>query len=57
VADYDRRRASVAEVKQLSLFVVDEASAIQWLRRELTTKLGMNYDTDELVEVIRCAAR
>lgn len=38
VADYDRRRASVAEVKQLSLFVVDEASAIQWLRRELTSK-------------------
>ena len=38
VADYDRRRASVAEVKQLSLFVVDEASAIQWLRRELSSK-------------------
>ncbi|HEX5461459.1 MAG TPA: DNA methyltransferase [Steroidobacteraceae bacterium] len=38
VADYDRRRASVGEVKQLSLFVVDEASAIQWLRRELTSK-------------------
>lgn len=38
VADYDRRRASVAEVKQLSLFVADEASAIQWLRRELTSK-------------------
>jgi len=38
VADYDRRRASVAEVKQLSLFVVDEASAIQWLRRELTSR-------------------
>jgi 16S rRNA G966 N2-methylase RsmD len=38
VAEYDRRRASVTEVKQLSLFVVDEASAIQWLRRELTAK-------------------
>ena len=38
VADYDRRRASVSEVKQLSLFVVDEASAIQWLRRELTSR-------------------
>ena len=35
VAEYDRRRASVTEVKQLSLFVTDEASAIQWLRREL----------------------
>ena len=38
VAEYDRRRASVTEVKQLSLFVVDEASAIQWVRRELTAK-------------------
>jgi hypothetical protein len=38
VTEYDRRRASVTEVKQLSLFVVDEASAIQWLRRELTTR-------------------
>ncbi len=38
VAEYDRRRTSVTEVKQLSLFVVDEASAIQWLRRELTAR-------------------
>ena len=38
VTEYDRRRASVTEVKQLSLFVMDEASAIQWLRRELTAK-------------------
>jgi predicted RNA-binding Zn-ribbon protein involved in translation (DUF1610 family) len=38
VADYDRRRASVTEVKQLSLFVTDEASAIQWVRRELTAR-------------------
>ena len=38
VAEYDRKRAGVAEVKQLSLFVVDEASAIQWLRRELNSK-------------------
>jgi hypothetical protein len=38
VAEYDRRRASVTEVKQLSLFVTDEASAIQWLRRELSVR-------------------
>ena len=38
VAEYDRRRASVTEVKQLSLFVTDEASAIQWIRRELTAR-------------------
>jgi hypothetical protein len=38
VAVYDRVRASVAEVEQLDLFVVDEASAIQWVRRELQDK-------------------
>lgn len=44
VADYDRRRASVAEVKQLSLFVMDEATAIQWLRRELASKPRSTQD-------------
>jgi hypothetical protein len=38
VAEYDRRRTSVAELDQLDLFVTDEASAIQWLRRELGRK-------------------
>ena len=35
VAVYNRVRASVTEVEQLDLFVVDKASAIQWVRREL----------------------
>jgi hypothetical protein len=38
VAEYDRKRSGAAELRQLSLFVVDEASAIQWVRRELQQK-------------------
>jgi hypothetical protein len=38
VAEYDRRRAGSSEIRQLSLFVTDEASAIQWVRRELQQK-------------------
>lgn len=35
VAEYDRKRTSVSELRQLSLFVNDEASAIQWVRQQL----------------------
>ncbi len=38
VAEYDRKRNIAAELRQLSLFVTDEASAIQWVRRELEQK-------------------
>lgn len=38
VAEYDRKRNMAAELRQLSLFVTDEASAIQWVRRELQQK-------------------
>ena len=38
VAEYDRKRNTTAELRQLSLFVIDEASAIQWVRRELREK-------------------
>jgi DNA modification methylase len=38
VAEYDRKRNTTAELRQLSLFVVDEATAIQWVRRELQDK-------------------
>jgi 16S rRNA G966 N2-methylase RsmD len=38
VAEYDRKRNTAAEPRQLSLFVTDEASAIQWVRRELQQK-------------------
>jgi len=36
VHEYDRKRMKAKRVEQVSLFVHDERSAIQWLRRELT---------------------
>lgn len=38
VTEYDKKRLAVREIEQLSLFVTDEKSAIQWLRRELEKK-------------------
>ncbi len=35
VTEYDRKRLEVKEVEQLQLFVSDEKSAIQWVRRQL----------------------
>jgi len=37
-AEYDKKRMTVKEVLQLHLFVSDEASAIQWLKQQLTRK-------------------
>jgi DNA-directed RNA polymerase subunit RPC12/RpoP len=38
VAEYDKKRMTVREVLQLQLFVIDESSAIQWLKQQLTRK-------------------
>ena len=38
VAEYDKKRMKVKEVLQPQLFVTDEASAIQWLKQQLTRK-------------------
>ncbi len=38
VAEYERKRMTSREVLQLDLSVLDEASAIQWLRQQLTRK-------------------
>jgi hypothetical protein len=38
VAEYDRARLEVTEVEQLHLFVNDEKSSIQWIRRQLQDK-------------------
>ena len=38
VAEYDKKRMTVKEVLQLQLFVSDEASAIEWLKQQLTKK-------------------
>ena len=45
VAEYDRRRMRAAKVEQLALFVTDEKSAIQWLRRELDPATGSGPQT------------
>ena len=37
-AEYDKKRMTMKEVLQLQLFVSDEASAIQWLKQQLTKK-------------------
>jgi hypothetical protein len=38
VAEYDKRRMAATEVAQLEIFVIDESSAIQWLRQQLSRK-------------------
>ena len=38
VAEYDKRRMQAKELQQLTLFVTDETSAIQWLRQQLSRK-------------------
>ena len=38
VAEYDRKRLSAEDVLQIELFVVDEATAIQWLKQRLAKK-------------------
>jgi len=45
IAEYDRRRLQVSRVEQLALFVTDEKSAIQWLRRELDPTTGSGPQT------------
>jgi hypothetical protein len=37
-AEYDKKRLTVKELLQLEFFVIDEASAIQWLKQQLTKK-------------------
>ncbi len=38
VAEYDRKRITVREMLELSLFVTDEQSALQWLEQRLARK-------------------
>jgi hypothetical protein len=44
-AEYDKRRLQVQRVEQLTLFVTDEKSAIQWLQRELDPETGSGPQT------------
>lgn len=38
VTEYDRKRTSASELRQISFFVNDEHSAIQWIRQQLQDK-------------------
>jgi hypothetical protein len=38
VSEYDRKRTTVSELRQLELFVSDEASATLWIRQQLQAK-------------------
>lgn len=38
VTEYDRKRTSASELRQLNFFVNDEHSAIQWIRQQLQDK-------------------
>ena len=38
VTEYDRKRTTATQLRQLSLFVNDEHSAIQWIRQQLQDK-------------------
>lgn len=38
IVEYERKRMTVREVQQLEIYVTSEASAIQWLRQQLTNK-------------------
>lgn len=44
VAEYDKKRISVKEFTQLSLFVSDENSAIEWIRQQLMNKPQTRQD-------------
>ncbi|WP_075981300.1 DNA methyltransferase [Bacillus massilinigeriensis] len=44
VAEYDKKRTLVKEFSQLSLFVSDESSAIEWIRQQLMKKPQSRQD-------------
>lgn len=44
VAEYDKKRTSVKEFSQMSLFVSDENSAIEWIRQQLIRKPQTRQD-------------
>jgi DNA modification methylase len=44
VAEYDRKRMAVRELRQLEVFISDESSAIQWVRRQLQDRPQRSQD-------------
>ena len=47
VPEYDRKKMASGELKQLSLFVSDEASAIQWIRQFIKEKPQIFSDINQ----------
>ncbi len=45
VSEYDRARLESKSVAQLTLFISDEKTTIQWLRQNLDSQLGGEYQT------------
>ena len=50
VPEYDRARLQAAEVAQLTLFVSDEKSSIQWLRQQLVSSTGGHPQTYQEIQ-------
>lgn len=48
IPEFDRKRMTVTELRQLTLFPTDEASAIQWLRQQLERKPQRQQDITPL---------
>jgi len=48
VAEYDKKRTLVKEFAQMSLFVSDESSAIEWIRQQLLKKPQSRQDLHPL---------
>lgn len=48
VGEYDQKRLKVKEIEQYELFVSDEKSAIQWVRRQLNEKPMKKQDLQPL---------
>ncbi len=44
IPEYDRKRTTVGELRQLDLFVSDEASAVRWIRQQLQDKPQSRQD-------------
>ncbi len=44
VVEYDKKRMTAQEVRQLQIFVIDESSAIQWIRQQLSRKPQTSQD-------------
>jgi hypothetical protein len=47
-AEYDQARSRMGGIQQQSLFIFDESSAIQWIRRELKNKPQLFSDINHL---------